>query len=193
MVCRAADYGGDTGASREPRNGVAAEDVLQITAAVLPPHLKMINHGVKAGDRASFMTSLPYQMAIAVLELDAQFGLSAPSAAPSPALQSLMSRIAVVADDSLLPDYPAEWQARVSVVTAQGRQETLVRHVPGDPARPMDRANLKEKFNRLVAPVLGEKATSPLWRTAIEALHSTGRPIDLVQQLDDIIDRMTTD
>ncbi len=192
--CAARQTMAATQALRESlENGVAAEDVLQITAAVLPPHLKMINHGVNAGDRASFMTSLPYQMAIAVLEPDAQFGLSAPSAAPSPALQSLMSRIAVVADDSLLPDYPAEWQARVSVVTAQGRQETLVRHVPGDPARPMDRANLKEKFNRLVAPVLGEKATSPLWRTAIEALHSTGRPIDLVQQMDNIIDRMTTD
>jgi 2-methylcitrate dehydratase PrpD len=107
-------------------------------------------------------------------------------------LKSLMSRVSVVADDSLLPHYPAEWPARVSVATARGRQEKLVRHIPGDPARPMDRASLKEKFDRLVAPVLGEEA-NPLWRTTIEALHSTERPIGLVLQLDEIIDRTTAD
>jgi 2-methylcitrate dehydratase PrpD len=171
-------------------SGIIADEITAITAAVLPPHFKMINHGVKAGDRASFMTSLPYQMAVALLEPDAQFALSPPSAMPSPALQSLMSRITVVADDSLLPHYPAQWLARVSVVTPRGWQERLVRHIPGDRARPMDQASLEAKFHRLVAPVLGERA-GPLWRTAIEALHSTERPIDLVQQLDQITEGTT--
>ncbi len=118
--CAARQTMAATQALRESlESGFAAEDITEITAAVLPPHFKMINHGVKAGDRASFMTSLPYQMAIAVLEPDAQFALSAPSAMPSPALQSLMSRITVVADDALLPHYPAEWPARVSVVTSR--------------------------------------------------------------------------
>jgi 2-methylcitrate dehydratase PrpD len=110
---------------------------------------------------------------------------------PSPAVQSLMSRITVVADDDLLPHYPAEWPARISVVTPQGRQEKLVSHVPGDSARPIDQAGLKAKFDRLVALVLGEMA-SPLWRTAIEALHSAERPIALMQQLDQIIERVPT-
>jgi 2-methylcitrate dehydratase PrpD len=175
------------------QRGGGAEEITEITAAVLPPHFKMINHGVKAGDRASFMTSLPYQMAIALLEPKAQFALSPPPAMASPAVQSLMSRITVVADDGLLPHYPAQWPARISVVTSQGRQETLVRHVPGDPARPMSQTSLKEKFDRLVAPVLGDEATSPLWRTAIEALSSAERPIDLVRQLHQIIERRTAD
>jgi 2-methylcitrate dehydratase PrpD len=175
------------------QGGVVADEITEITAAVLPPHFKMINHGVKAGDRASFMTSLPYQMAVALLEPQAQFAPRPPPAMPSPALQSLMSRITVVADDGLLPDYPAQWPARVSVVTSRGRQEKLVRHVPGDPARPMSHASLKEKLDRLVAPVLGEKATSPLWRTATEALLSQERPINLVRQLDQMITRTTAD
>jgi 2-methylcitrate dehydratase PrpD len=188
--CAARQTMAPTQALRESlESGIAPEEIAEITAAVLPPHFKMINHGVKAGDRASFMTSLPYQMAIALLEPDAQFAVSAPSGIPSPALQSLMARITVVADDSLLPQYPAEWPARVSVVSSRGRQETLVRHVPGDPTRPMSEASLKEKFDRLVAPVLGEKATSPLWQAARGALRSAERPIDLVHQLDQIIDR----
>jgi 2-methylcitrate dehydratase PrpD len=172
--------------------GIVADEITEITAAVLPSHFKMINHGVKAGDRASFMTSLPYQMAVALLEPEAQFALSPPSAMPSPAVQSLMSRITVVADDRLLPHYPVEWPARVSVVTSRGRQEISVRHVLGDPARPMDYASLKAKFDRLVAAVLGEPPT-PLWRTAIGALHSAERPIDLMQQLDQIIERVPVD
>jgi 2-methylcitrate dehydratase PrpD len=190
--CAARQTMAATQAFRESVSGIAAEEITEITAAVLPPHFKMINHGVKAGDRASFMTSLPYQMAIALLEPDAQFALSAPAATPSPAVQSLMSRITVIADDSLLPHYPTEWPARVSLVTSRGRQETLIRHVPGDPARPMSQASLQAKFDRLVAPVLGEKV-GPLWRTAVGALHSTAQPIDLVQQLDKIIDRIAAD
>jgi 2-methylcitrate dehydratase PrpD len=187
--CAARQTMAATQALRESvESGIAAEDFFEITAAVLPPHFKMINHGVKAGDRASFMTSLPYQMAIALLEPDAQFALSAPSAMPSPALQSLMSRITVVADDRLLPHYPTEWHARVSVATSRGRREVLLRNVPGDPTRPMNQASLKEKFDRLVAPVLGE--ASPLWRTAVEAVRLTERPIDFVQRLDQIIERV---
>jgi 2-methylcitrate dehydratase PrpD len=173
-------------------SGIVADEITEITATVLPPHFKMIDHGVKAGERASFLTSLPYQMAVALLEPGAQFALSPPSAMPAPAVQSLMSRITVVADDDLLPHYPAEWPARVSVVTPQSRQEKLVRHVPGDSARPMDQASLKAKFDRLVAAVLGE-TPSPLWRTAIEALHSAERPISLMQQLDEIIERVPAD
>jgi hypothetical protein len=49
---------------------------------------------------------------------------------------------------------------------------------------------LKEKFDRLVVPMLGEKSDL-LWRTGIRALRSTEGPIDLVQQLDQIIEQMT--
>jgi 2-methylcitrate dehydratase PrpD len=173
--------------------GIVAEEITEITAAVLPPHLKMINHGVKAGDRASFMTSLPYQMAVALLDPEARFALSAPSAMPSPVLQSLMSRMTVIADDDLLPHYPAQWPARVSVVTSRGRQETFIRHIPGDPARPMSEASLRAKFDRLIAPVLGEEPTRALWRTAIEALHSAKRSIHLMRRLDQIIGRPIAD
>jgi 2-methylcitrate dehydratase PrpD len=111
---------------------------------------------------------------------------------PSPAMQSLMEQITVVADDTLLQHYPGEWPARVSLVTSRGRQEILVRHVLGDPARPMDYAGLKTKFDRLVGSVLGE-APGPLWRTAIEALHLARRPTDLLQQLDQIIEQVSAD
>ena len=51
--------------------GVDAAVIARIGVAVLPPHLKMIDHGVTAGDRFSHLTSVPYQMAVAALAPDA--------------------------------------------------------------------------------------------------------------------------
>ena len=51
--------------------GIDAQSILRIGVAVLPPHLKMINHGVTAGDRFSHLTSVQYQMAVAAVAPDA--------------------------------------------------------------------------------------------------------------------------
>jgi 2-methylcitrate dehydratase PrpD len=152
--------------------GTVVAEIDKITAAVLPPHLKMINHGVKAGDRASYLTSLPCQMAIAVLQPERMLDLAPPGEPPPEAIQSLMSRIEVIGDENLLADYPAAWPARAAAITARGRQEKLVRHVPGDPARPLDESELEKKFHRLARPVLGEEPAGRLWRSGSAALHS---------------------
>ena len=82
--------------------GVSADSILRIGVAVLPPHLKMIDHGVTAGDRFSHLTSVQYQMAVAALEPDQAYSLSGPSGAISPALAAFMSRIQVRAEEALL-------------------------------------------------------------------------------------------
>ena len=121
--------------------GVDAQSIARIGVAVLPPHLKMIDHGVTAGDRFSHLTSLQYQMAVAALEPETAYGLSAPVGPISPALSAFMARIQVRAEEGLLtagspPEtYPRIWPAHVTV-TASGRRERTVTHVPGDPARP---------------------------------------------------------
>jgi len=61
-----------------------------------------------------------------------------------------MARIKVSADDALLADYPAAWPARVVVKTSSGVHERLVRHVPGDPARPFAETDVMAKLRRLV-------------------------------------------
>ena len=66
-------------------DGVEPQSILRIGVAVLPPHLKMIDHGVTAGDRFSHLTSVQYQMAVAALAPDLAYGLSGPSGPISPA------------------------------------------------------------------------------------------------------------
>lgn len=158
--------------------GIAAADITEITVSVLPPHLKMIDHGVKAGDRASHLTSLPYQMAVAGLQPEAQLDVGQSPAALSDALRAFMARVKVSADDALLAEYPLAWPARVVVKTASGPHERLVRHVPGDPARPFAEADVMAKLRRLVGE---QRAQRMLQFPAV--LESPAQALALMREL----------
>jgi 2-methylcitrate dehydratase PrpD len=157
--------------------GLAASEITAIEAHVLPPHLKMIDHGVKAGDRASHLTSLPYQMAVAALAPESNLDVAqAPAAVPA-SVQALMTRIKVTADDALLADYPKTWPGRIVVSTAAGRHERSVRDVPGDPACAFTAAEVEAKFQRLVAPIAGEPRARHLFGLGSTVLrHGTALP-----------------
>jgi 2-methylcitrate dehydratase PrpD len=149
--------------------GVAPTAITEVKVAVLPPHLKMIDHGVKSGDRASHLTSVQYCMAVAAVEPALAFEVGQVPPMP-PALRAFMDKIRVEADERLLTDYPRAWPARVTVVAGSARHERLVAHVPGDPARPFDRAQVERKFLRFVTPVAGAETAQRLLRQCGEAL-----------------------
>jgi 2-methylcitrate dehydratase PrpD len=135
--------------------GVEPAAIDEIAVSVLPPHLKMIDHDVVPGDRASHLTSVQYCLAVAALAPELAYDLQqAPSQLPL-ALRDFMHKIKVAVDESLLADYPRAWPARVRVVAGSATHEQIVTHVPGDPARPFDRAQVQAKFLRFVEPVLG--------------------------------------
>ncbi len=139
-------------------DGVAPRSIDAIEVFVLPPHRRMIDHGVTAGDRASHLTSVQYRMAVAALTPEAAYDVQAAPPVLAPGVDSFMDRIRVTPDDSLLADYPRVWPARVRVTAASMQHDRLVTHVPGDPARPLDAAGVSEKARRFIAPVLGDAA-----------------------------------
>jgi 2-methylcitrate dehydratase PrpD len=165
-------------------SGTATGDITKIAVAVPPPHLKMIDHGVKAHDRASHMTSLPYQMAVAALQPQTQLDISQSPSVVSEALLSFMALIQVSGDEALRADYPARWSARVEIMTASGPRERLVRDVPGDPARPLTEADIARKFCGLVESVMGEEGAQRMLQLAAAALHSPGSASELMRRLD---------
>jgi 2-methylcitrate dehydratase PrpD len=167
--------------------GVSPEAILRIGVAVLPPHLKMIDHGVTAGDRFSHLTSVQYQMAVAALSPDAAYGLS-PAGPVPPALAAFMARIQVRAEEGLLAaggpqaGYPDVWPAHVTV-TASGRRERTVTHVPGDPGRPLGEADLEQKFVRVVAPLLDRERAQAEFAAALTAIE---RPAAFIREIGQI-------
>src|SRR4029079_6942706 len=163
--------------------GVAPESILRIGVAVVPPHLKMIDHGVTAGARFSHLTSVQYQMAVAALAPDLAYGLSEPSGPIAPALSAFMSRIQIRAEEGLLAaGYPQAWPAHVTV-TASGRRERTVTHVPGDPARPFGEDDLEAKFIRVTAGVLDRDRAEAEFAAALTALE---RPAAFIREMGQI-------
>jgi 2-methylcitrate dehydratase PrpD len=163
--------------------GVAPQSIARIGVAVLPPHLKMIDHGVTAGDRFSHLTSVSYQMAVAALVPDAAYALAPGSL--SPVVAGFMARIKVRAEDSLLgAGYPGAWAAHVTVATDQRRHERTVAQVPGDPARPFSDDELCGKFIRVVASVLDHDRARGAYEMALTAVE---RPAAMLEEIERII------
>ena len=128
-------------------SGVAPAAMDEIRVSVLPPHLKMIDHGVVDGDRASYLTSLPYCMAAAAIAPEMAFEVQqAPPQLPA-AVRAFMEKIKLQADEGLLSNYPRTWQARVSVLAGTAQHARTVTHVPGDPARPFGRAQVPRQVH----------------------------------------------
>jgi 2-methylcitrate dehydratase PrpD len=154
--------------------GVAPTSISEVHAFVLPPHLKMIDHGVVAGDRASHLTSLPYCMAVAAVAPELAFDVQQSPAELRSAVRGFMSKIKVTADDGLLAEYPRIWPARVRIVANSGTHERLVTHVPGDPERALSAADVMRKYMRFAAPVLGDEKANQIMQRCGPALATGG-------------------
>jgi 2-methylcitrate dehydratase PrpD len=166
--------------------GVAAESITAIKASVLPPHRRMIDHGVKPGDRASYLTSVQYTMAVAALVPHLTDALSpAPEDVPD-AVLALMRRITVEPDETLLADYPRVWPAHVTVTTKTGVRERRVTAVPGDPSRPFGEADVAAKFRRFVAPVAGPEAGNRLLSAASGVIAGDCSARDVLQAIQSV-------
>jgi 2-methylcitrate dehydratase PrpD len=150
--------------------GVPPSTMSNLVVGVPPPTLKMVDHGVVAGERASYLTSVSYQMALLALHPDATIDVrQTPESVPAE-IRDFMAKISVRADEDLLRHYPKSWPARVVVTTALARHEKLVLHVPGDPERPFDELRVAAKFRRVVVPIVGERAAERLLERCLHAL-----------------------
>ena len=227
-------------------SGIPPQAIDSIHVFVPPPHRKMIDHGVKEGDRASHLTSVQYQMAAAALgerspdtlgqmpvtqgrftsprrgevgmgaayahipgegvtESDAGTPhpnraqardptspsgrgarpLNDSASAKSAFVQAFMQKITVEPDETLLASYPRRWPARIAVMAGSAHYERTVTDIPGDPARPFDRARVRDKFKRFVAPVIGKERTDRILHACRDALAGGGFA-NLLQELERI-------
>ncbi|MFL6804027.1 MAG: hypothetical protein ACJ8FM_08565, partial [Xanthobacteraceae bacterium] len=82
--------------------------------------------------------------------------------------------------------YPSTWPARVAVVTRSGTREEEVTHIPGDPSRPFGVDDVANKFQRLVAPVLGEQRAGSMLRRIVDGLDDGQSLAAVVDEVDQI-------
>jgi len=162
--------------------GVSSAEMSELVVGVPPATLKMVDHGVVPRDRTSCLTSVPYQMALAVIDPDATLDTTQTPEKLPEAITGLMAKISVNADEELARHYPESWPARLVVTTPSGKRERLVLHVPGDPERPLDELQVAAKFWRLTTRILGERPAENLLRRCLAALDEG--PGALVEAID---------
>ena len=165
------------------REGLDPEDIEAITVGVPPPTLRMVNHGVTPADRASFLTSLPYQLAVGALQPAQQLRVSPQGEVPE-AVRALMAKVSVQGDEALLEHYPLAWPARVAVRSSSGELERLQIHVPGDPQRPLAESELAAKLAGVLDPVVGRVRSADLVRAALDVLESEGGAASLLERIE---------
>jgi 2-methylcitrate dehydratase PrpD len=165
--------------------GVAADSISSIEVAVPPPFLRMVDHGIDDDDRLSRLTSVPYQLAIALLDPGAAFDIGQTEKVSAEVL-ALMAKIKIAADDSLLQGFPAVWPARVTVHAGGVRQERQVTHIPGDPARPFHERDVSEKFHRVADRLAGAACVDRLIETTRRVLDGSATAAHLIGEIEQV-------
>ncbi len=186
--CAARQTMAATTAFKDLRKVIDVDDIFAVEAFVLPPHLKMVDHGIVEGDRMSYLTSLPYQIAASALAPEAGFDIGKVKPFMSDALRALMAKVKVTPDESLLAEYPKAWPGRVTIAAKSGRYELALSHVPGDPDRPFDLQQVQGKFRRLLTPLIGKADCEAIFALALGTGDDDEAPGLLLRHMEKIYD-----
>ncbi|HXB15753.1 MAG TPA: MmgE/PrpD family protein [Solirubrobacteraceae bacterium] len=96
--------------------------------------------------------SLPYLLAVALLDGDVQPAQLVPARIGAPDVQDLLRRVTVKPDDAFTARYPGEVPSRVTVRLKDGTSHTHeVKNYPGFPSWPFTWDEIGAKFDKLVA------------------------------------------
>jgi 2-methylcitrate dehydratase len=116
--------------------------------------------------------SLPYLLAVAVLDGDVQPAQLSPKRIEKPDVQGLLRKVKVKADDGFTTRYPEEIPSRVTVRLNGGMSYGHeVKDYPGFPTRPFTWETSGEKFDRLAAGRADEGLRGEI-KEAVRSLES---------------------
>lgn len=113
--------------------------------------------------------SLPYTVCHALLNGSVRLNAFSESRLTDEATRALMRRVTLASDPAMTAGFPAMRAARVRVATEDGRVfEHYSPYRKGDPEAPLTDAELNDKFEELVSPVIGSEPAmrlrGKLWR-----------------------------
>lgn len=160
--------------------GISRDAITAVEIGVPPPYLRMIDHGVEAGNRASYLTSVQFRLALAACERARLYDVAYAPPQMAEHVKSFMQKISVAVDPELLERYPNAWPAKVVVRTGNGASERLVITVPGDPQQPFEELDIEDKFRRVLASTAVDNIDELL---ACSRLACESSPIALIHEI----------
>jgi len=130
--------------------GVAPDAVDKVVVRVPPPYARMITTRPEAGVRASTIISAAFQMGLAVHRPERLYDIERQGAMNETAALEFAQKVEIVADDSLLEFFPANFPAEVEVTAGGQIYRKRVTAAYGDPGRALNDAMLKYKAERIL-------------------------------------------
>lgn len=101
--------------------------------------------------------SLPYCVAVALLDGEVGLGAFDPGRVSDPKLHSFMQRIQVISDPELSAAYPEAIANTVEIRTGEKVYTERVNHPRGHPKNRMTDTEVEEKFRRLAVPLFSKR------------------------------------
>ena len=147
-------------------HGIAARDVDSVRVETYPAAAALDRTRPTNALQAKF--SVPFAVATALVTGTTEKAAFDPEALTDEAL-ALADRVTVVVDEEIASRVPDERGARVTLTLADGAQHGHeVRAARGGDHDPFTGAELKEKSDALVVPVVGAERARRLWDAARE-------------------------
>jgi 2-methylcitrate dehydratase len=115
--------------------------------------------------------SLPYLLAVALLDGDVQPAQLNPERIAKQDAQNLLRKVSVRPDKSLTASYPADFRSRVTVQLKSGQSFSHeVSDYPGFPTRPFTWEEISAKFDKLVTGHVGDQLSRDI-KNAVRSLE----------------------
>jgi 2-methylcitrate dehydratase PrpD len=154
--------------------GVSPAAITHVRVRVPPPYAGMIATKAQAGVRASTIVSAAFQMGLAAYRRERLYDIERNEVMRDVAAAGFADKVEIVADESLLDTFPACYPAEVEVTAAGKVSRKRVTATLGDPSRPLDDAQLRQKAERVLAQMDGAPAAAPLVALGLAGLDDAG-------------------
>ena len=163
------------------QGGLQASAIESMELRVPTAYAGMIDREPPSASRLASMVSVRWQLALTALAPALLDDVRRVPTAQAQALNQFAAKVQVLADTELDPLYPATWPAHLVVHAGGQRHELRVMDSKGDPALPMDKAQVQDKAWR----VWGPSAEAELVTLALAASRDASALQVLSEQLSD--------
>lgn len=162
------------------KQNIACQDIARIEVRADSVTMAAEIHEPKDGKQSQF--SIPFSIAVAVLEGNASIYQFTDEKVADPKVRSMMKKIRVEIDTGLDKDYPDKRGACGEIVLKDGRKfSNSLDNARGEPEDPLAPEEIEEKFTLLTRDILGQKTDRVLRK--VRRLEEMRDVSELIEEL----------
>jgi 2-methylcitrate dehydratase PrpD len=156
-------------------DGLSPDTITRVCLRVPPPYARMVATKAEAGVRSSTIVSAAFQMGLAAYRRDRLYDIDRDNALQESAAARFADKVEITADESLLDAFPASFPAEVEVTAGGQILRKRVTATLGDPSRPLDDLQLRDKADRVLAQMTGAPPAGALVTLALAGFDDAVR------------------